>query len=512
VTEGAWDRRSGNRRVRVSFLLSLLLVAVPAAAFLASAPRFGGHDSYYFFLYADDLASSASDTSFARYFYFPGCYAFWRVVAMAAGRHYGAYQVTYALVGLANAALTAVVLRAAGSAAILAALGFCGYLAFGQRLELGFMTTEPLATLAALLGVGLWMACRRRGRERLGLVLLGAGYGFAVFSKQQGAFLAVGAAGLTPFLWERSRSWGRFLGDAATIVGTAITVFSLGMALDGGGIAAVEFGVKSAVDYESHGRLLANLVELALKAPLLFAALAGAVCLWPVAYVLRKRAEPAEAPLTLAVWGLGAVTATATLLQMTKRSQAHYALLTLPFAWMAIVPAAAWVLDGVGARFAAARSAAPAPRRVERLRVLAVLVAVSLMGAEAWALPRPLGPEVLGHERDAALCDGIQPGQRLLLLPSRENALHWACGTHARGTRWGYTFNGQERPDEYAEELAKPELTQVFVFNADQAHAYERAVFGKHDWSSFFTALAREGFRRVAEGDAGTLYRREERR
>ena len=86
--------------------LTLGLVAVPAGAFLFAAPHFGGYDSYFFFLYGDDLAKSESTTSFARYAYFPGGYAFWRAVAAAFGRDYATFQYVFAGVGLANAVLT----------------------------------------------------------------------------------------------------------------------------------------------------------------------------------------------------------------------------------------------------------------------------------------------------------------------------------------------------------------------------------------------------------------------
>ena len=499
---------NGSSFARAALLLCLPLVLLPAWTFIAAAPHFGGYDSYYFFLYANDLARSPSETSFARYSYFPGSYAFWRAVAMAAGRDFASYQRVFAAVGLANAALTGLIVRAAGGGALLAAGGFCGYLLFGQRLELGSMTSEPLATLASLLGVLVWVTFLRRGKTRLGLACLGAGYGLAVFTKQQGAFVAMGAIGLAPLLWDRSFSWRVALGDATTVVTTAVAVFVVAMGLDGGGAAAVKLGVATATNYESHGNLVANVVEIALKTPLLFAASAGAVCLWALAFVVSRRRPADHRAVLLHVWGLAATTVVVTLLQYTKRPYAHYALLTLPFALVTITLAGLWSFEGVLAFLGRVDEAGNSSRLANRLGVLAFVVVVSLVGIEAWALPRAPAAEVPPHERYASACEGIEPGQRLLLLPSRENALHWACGTHARGTRWGYTFNFQERPEEYIEELAKPQLAQVFVFKTDRAHSYEQEVAERHNWSGFFLALAQQGFRPVVEGDAGTLYRR----
>ena len=511
MTGSPEDRRVPSRFSRVSILLSVVIVIVPGAVFLVSAPRFGGSDSYFFLLYANDLAQSAAQTSFARYFYFPGSYAFWRIVAMAAGRDFLAYQIVFAVVALANAGLTAAIARASGIGAPLAALGFLGYLMFGQRLEIAEMTGEPFATLVALLGVWLWLVCRRRGRSRLGLALLGAGYGLAVFCKQQGAFIAMGAAGLLPCLWDEARSWSRLFRDTATIVASALTVFVLGMALDGGGVAAVKLGVTTAAAYQGHGGFVRNLIELASNAKVVSALLVGAVALGPIATATRKRRPSARAASDPAVWALGVATSATTLLPFAKRSYQHYALLTLPFALMAILAALAWALETIGGGLERAGRTASAARGVQETGIAAVLAIASLIGIEAWAWPRPLGVRVLPHEANRRLCDGIRPGERLLLLPSRENALHWACGTNARGTRWGYTFNFQERPEEYIEELAKPELSQVFVFKPDTGHGYEQEVFRSHDWSGFFAALERGGFRPVVERDAGILYRRESR-
>jgi hypothetical protein len=211
------------------------------------------------------------------------------------------------------------------------------------------------------------------------------------------------------------------------------------------------------------------------------------------------------------VWALGVATSATTLLPFAKRSYQHYALLTLPFALMAILAALAWAVETIGGGLERAGRTTSAARGVQVTGIAAVVAIASLIGIEAWAWPRPLGVRVLPHEAQRRLCDGIRPGERLLLLPSRENALHWACGTNARGTRWGYTFNFQERPEEYIEELAKPELSQVFVFRPDTGHGYEQEVFRSHDWSGFFAALERGGFRPVVERDAGILYRRESR-
>jgi len=191
-----------------------------------------------------------------------------------------------------------------------------------------------------------------------------------------------------------------------------------------------------------------------------------------------------------------------TLLQYTKRGYLHYALLTLPFALIAIASAASWCWGKLRASLD--------PRHVGPAAAAAVVAIAVPLWAEAWTLPAAPPPSALLHGRYLSMCTGIETGKRLLLLPSRENALHWACGTNARGTRWGYTFGFQERPNEYIEELAKPDLTQVFVFSADPCTHTSKEVAKRQDWSSFLAALERYGFTSVGKREAGTLYLRAE--
>ena len=492
-------------RHALSLICTVMLVAT-AWRLIALSSHFGGADSYYFILYGYDLAQSAADTSFARYCYFPGAYQFWRVVAMAAGRNFAAYQMVFAIVGLANAALTGLIVREAVGRASLAALSACAYVLVGWRLEIDGMTTEPLVTLAALSGILLWLQCERRGQRQLGLLCLGAGYGLAVLTKQQGAFLALGAVGLVPSLWRQSRGWRRMCVDAVVVVATSLGVFAAGMALDGGGLTAVRFGIGMAADYARDGSFVTHLTGVAHRVPVLWVALVGAIGLWCPAWRAARRTSSTDRSSSLQVWSLGAATALVTLLQFTKRGYAHYALLTLPFALMAIAPAAAWSWTRVCAYCGRARGPS-APWRVLLCVSIGVIVVVKGLALEASAERRmPALATTLPHERDAALCDRIRPGQRLLLLPSRDNALHWACGTTARGTRWGYTFNAQETPEDDIAELRKPELTQVFVFATRSDDAYGRQVFARHDWSSFFVALTQQGFQAVVESPAGVLY------
>jgi hypothetical protein len=485
-------------------LLCVLLLLVSTASLLAASRWFGGVDSYYFFLYGDDLTKSAAETSYARYFYFPGAYALWRAVAMVAGRDFAWYQRAFVCVSLANAALTGLVVQAAGGGLLLAAASFCGYLLLGQRMQLAEMTTEPLVTLAPLFGLWFWLMCERRGKSRLALACLGACYGLAVFVKQQGAFLVLGVVGLAPHLWRRSRPWHRGLSDMGTIVTTALVAFASAMELDGGGMAAVKYGLSTAAAYESQGSFIAHLTELLLRSPALLAAVV-ATCLWPVAFLLSRDRPSSGARLLLTVWATSGVTASITFLQFSRRNYPHYALLTLPFALMAIAMALRWSWEEARPSIATAEGAVNAPRRAAPgmcgLAVLGVLLA-----KQVWN-PAVGHAATLPHESYAPICKGIESGRRLLLLPSRENALHWACGTHARGTKWGYTFNFQERPEEYIDEL-KPELSQVFVFRNDRGASYEHEVFARHDWSGFFESLAREGFRPVVDTQRGTLYRR----
>jgi hypothetical protein len=493
-----------GRRSAISRLASSASGLLLVAACGLLAPRIagmGGYDGYYYLLYARDLSAGMHEGLQARYFYFPGAYHFWRLVFAVSDGSYAACQIAFALVGLANAALVLLTAYSAGCGMAVASLAAVSYLVIGQRLELEALTTEPIVTVPALLGLLAWVAAGRRGRPQLGLAALGAGLGLAVFVKQQGALLAAGVLGLLPGFSRDAQGLARAARGIAGTLAAAFAVWSAAMWLDGGGIPALRFALSSAVGYETQGQFLENLVPVWRNTPL--AALLGFAVIVGSAQAVQARSQGRRSvSVRLALLGICSFVAAATLLQFGKRGYGHYGLLTLPFVLLAAAAAASLLRERLSAII----------ERHEALSVQlgvaawAVLAGSMLYTAADWA--RHASLKLPQHDAYRPVCAALVKGERLLLLPSRENALHWACGTHAAGTAWGYTFNSHETPESYIEELHKPELRQVFVFRPGNPRSYEATTLSGERWQSFYAALREQGFIRTAVFDQGAVYRR----
>jgi hypothetical protein len=273
------------------------------------------------------------------------------------------------------------------------------------------------------------------------------------------------------------------------------------MWLDGGGVPALRLALGFALRYEPEGELLQNLAPIwrgtPLAALLCFAAIAGS------ALAMQPRGQGRSADsVRFALLGICFFAATATLVQFTKRGYLHYGLLTLPFALLAAAAAASLMRERLGAIVGRHATLSMAIGVAAWL----VLAALMLCAAADWARREPLAPPQ--HDAYRPVCSALDKGERLLLLPSRENALHWACGTHAAGTAGGYSWSFKETPEDYIEELRKPELRQVFVFRPASATSYEAKVLAGERWQPFFAALRERGFTRSADFTQGTVYRR----
>ncbi len=464
-------------------------------------PGMGSYDSYYYLLYARDLSAGMREGLQARYFYFPGAYHFWRLVFSVSDGSYSACQIAFALVGLVNAALVILSAYAAGCGMALAALAGASYLVIGQRLEFEALTTEPIVTAPALLGLLGWVAAERKARSGFGLAALGAGLGLGMFVKQQGVLLVAGLLGLRPGFSRDALGLARAARAIAGALAAALAVFSTAVWLDGGGIPAMRLAFESALRYEARGELLENLAPVWRDTPLAALLCFGAVS-WSVLAAPARGQSRGGISVRLAMLGICLFAAAATLLQFGKRGYAHYGLLTLPFVLLAAAAAVSALRERLSAMIER-NAAVSIPLGIAAWVALAASI---LYAADDWSRRNP--PKPPQHDAYRAVCVALDRGERLLLLPSRENALHWACGTHAAGTAGGYTFNFQETPESYIEELHKPELRQVFVFRPASPESYEAKILSAERWQPFYAALLEQGFIRAAVLDQGALYRR----
>ena len=511
VNEGGEGRAPAARpAVLVApFALAILgLAALALSLALQSRPFIGGVDFYYYILFARDLAGGRPDVPDVRYLYFPGVYTFWTTVLSLSDGSLASLQWAYAGLLLANAVAIGGILTSLTESRLGGALAASVYLLEAARVE-GFAgTTEPIATLPYLAGLWIWILLTKGGRNRLGLAALAAGLGLALYAKQQGGLLALGVLGLLPCALAAAAFPRYRPAQLAMIPLGAGAVFLCAMVVEGGGLEAVKAGLSFARDYHAQGDWLAHVQRVWSQTQPVSGMFLLASLLWPVLLVVRAQAEPVFVPV-LATLGLSVFSTWGGLIQFSKRGYLHYALLPLPSAIIA-VGLALYLAARLFHQHAGVR---PWWGVISMAAGTASLCWVSWTGAalanEAFSLvaspTRWTTQEDLGGAL-TPLCARVEPGSDLLLIPPRENRVHWYCRTRSVERR---TYDKWERadPGQYVSDLALPFVKSVFVFSGNYG-PFEKRYFERGDWNPLFVEMERLGFRQVFASGLGRLFRR----
>lgn len=500
------------------FLRKLLLGMIAAATIMAGAlavqltivarPFIGGLDFYYYIVTARDLVQGAPDVSPLRYFYFPGVYSFWKAVFSVSDGSLASLQWAYVAVLWANAVLVGVILATLTRLWQAGALAASAYLFEASRIE-GFAgCTEPIAALPFLIGFWLWLVLDRRGKVRAGLMALASGFGLALYVKQQGGLLALGAIGLLPALTrdDPQRRYGAL--DVLILPAGSAAVFLCAIALEGGGIAAVKTGLLAAYGYLPHGSWFDHLARVyGATRPIADLLLAGCA-VWTVMAVMRERG-PAVSDAVMLALGLAVFSALGSLLQFWKRSYLHYTMLLLPSAIIAAGLAIYLVSEWLRRH---ARAAARFPSPVLVLG-FAALVGVTVTGTaefireSAAQLASPTQWTTKEQVRGLTpLCAAVSAGDGLLLIPPLENRVHWYCRTRPVDLKFINSWD-PTGPDPYIPLLSEPSLKYVFVYSENNS-GYDKWYFQGGDWSRFFEAMDRLGFRQTESFKQGRLFQR----
>jgi hypothetical protein len=492
------------------FALAILgLAALVASLVLQSRPFIGGVDFYYYVLFARDLAAGWPDVSDARYVYFPGVYTFWATVLSLSDGSLASLQWAYVGLLLANGIVIGCILASLTKSWLGGVLAASVYLLAAGRVGAGEGTTEPIATLPYLAGVWLWILLSRGGRKMPGIVALASGFGLALYAKQQGGLLALGALGLLPCALAVGAFPKYKPAQLALIPLGAGAVFLCAMGVEGGGLDAVKAGLAFARGYPAQGDWLGHVQQIwSLTQPISGMFLLASL-LWPVLLVVRAQAEPVSVPV-LATLGLSIFSTWGGLIQFSKRGYLHYALLPLPSAiiasGLALYVVARWFHQQTGDR--------PWLDGAVLALGTAALFWVSWAGTalaneaiRAVVLPTRWTTQQDRGKVFAPLCKHVQPGTDLLLIPPRENRVHWFCRT--RSVSWKVKQDWEPTdPARYLPTLASPEVRQVFVF-AKSYGEFEKRFLEQGDWSSVFREMERSGFRQVFGSDLGRLFRKE---
>lgn len=491
------------------FIVGAAAIAVLAVSFwVTTRPFIGGVDFYYYVLTARDLANGAAVPA-GRYFYLPGVFSFWRTVFMVSDGSLSALQWAYLAVLFANAFLIGGILTTLTRSWPAGGTGAALYLFVAGRIE-GFAgITEPIATVPFLLGLWLWVLMRGDQASHAGLLALAAGFGLAFYAKQQGGLLALGVVGLLPALWSSDPSERYRISHLAILPFGAIGVFLVAMALEGGGLAAVWTALLAVRDYQAQGSWVEHVNRVfELTQPVSNFFLSSCIA-WAVLTFFHNRVPIVSNSLLLTL-GIAIFATLGCLIQFTKRGYLHYAMLLLPSALIAAGLGLYAVIKLLG------WSARVWRRPAVPLVMLGTAVFLWTNSAGATALVRDTSAMAtastrwLTHEdigrTFTPLCSRVGPGTDLLLIPPRENQIHWFCRTQPVDTK---IKNSWESPDprNYRPVLASPAVRNVFVLSPNYG-AFEKWYFETGDWRHFPQELGELGFHETFRFDVGTLYQK----
>jgi hypothetical protein len=432
-------------------LFALVLALVTAVGYLLTMHgSVGDVDLFYFLCYARDM-NLGHQIPENIYSYFPGIYTFWRSAILVSGEslpameawHLGLVALNCFLVGLLLWRLT----RCLPAALFAAAWTLLLYSRF-QGLD---GTSEPLATLPLLAALCYWNGKPLRGRDGLlGCLVLGAGFGLALYGKQQAGLLSLGAVML--LIESLGSSRRHDLRILAALPLCALATLLLAILGEGEGLVPLWKGLSAVAGYGQEGSWLHNIyVQVRRDETAILAALftAAVLCWWG----LQRRTSEDAGQRQLSVAGMLAISGLATLLQLRSRAFHHYMLLAVPC--LVVSSTLAW-------RYLWSRRTGSWRTRKGACLALLLLPLVPFLvdsGIDesflAGRLPLPVERviPIRWHQREELRDDleqlrrQLPPGASILLVPARHNSIHFLLGTSSAASS-GYHFQLREYNDE----------------------------------------------------------------
>jgi len=504
---GTSDPAENHGRVsyeRVLIGVALALIVVFSARYLFVATRLvEGVDFFFYVCVARDYLGSSD----AKYGYFPGGYRFWEAAMALFGDELPTLQRVFSGVLAANALLVAIVLATSWRSLAAATLGALWYLVLASRFEGLYGTTEPIATLFALIGLLAWGGRPLRGVAGWWRAIsFGAMLGLATWTKQPAGLLSLGAAALVlslPFARDERR---HDLGQLTAIPVAAAVVLVGALLLEGKGLLPVRVGLGLPARYESIGSFAANVQAMLLAMGSAQWVTLIALVAWAASLAIRSLRSMHSEPWA-AIVAFCWLASLASLAQFEKRPYLHYALLAAPFVAIAVVGMTFGML-----RFVKARWPRASPFAATAFAGILFVPAIGPTGGPLQIWPLTWNPRVAHgipwHESaDVAsdlreLATLVRPGDELLVLPPRHLAVHfllrnWSA-SNARG--WG---------DADVSDVITPTLDAVVTLHPRVLDETDVETCKSMRCGSAAALLPERGFRKVAELKAMTLWRRE---
>jgi hypothetical protein len=485
---------------------AVISICVSLYLFLTLAPFIHGVDFYYYTLISRDLAAGEIDITPARYWYFPGFYSFWRLIIAVTPGDVPSLQWAFSGVLSLNAFLIGLVaweLIGVWQLAVFAG----SFYPFQAFLLEGFSgTAEPVVTLPFLIGLWVWARLLNRGHGISASAALGAGLGLAIFVKQQGILLSLGILGLLPATrFFKGTALGR-IAPLMVIPITASTVFLCAMAVEGGGLSALKTGLSFAKDYPADWLLTENLSRVAALTGPLTILFAASIALWIYCLAVARDTSLAQ-PSTVASLGICIVSAVSGTFQFATRGYLHYALLSLPSTIIAVtigIGIMARKFQGRGTKKASLYTAVVAGGLL--ILTGSTIPQFTRLLSEALAtLPKQL-PLTSLSENYRPICTHVPTGSALLLVPPRNNGVHWLCGTKSVAWKVRLDWTPPSK-DDYLRVLTSNAITYVFMF-AEATGAYEEGFLRAIDAKGLRDDMIRMGYREVVTIPAGVLFQK----
>lgn len=458
------------------------LIGISIVWLIKLYPYVGGVDFYCYLLTARDILLDPEFSSFDRYFYFPGVYQYWKSIVVLTGLKIELIQISYIMITTASMWLVYQIVKNRTNDKRIGSISVLLFLYLLLKSEWAEACSELILVFAFLLSCVLVDLIKNIKYEFVFIFILGVLGAFIVFIKQQGLFLVPAL-----YFYSVTRlTVRRFFGTGIVfLLSFAMTIILLFIA-EGGGIPALIKGLNSARIYESQNSFFENAFGYLFQIRFMFILILS-VCM--IGFICMKRGIVRFQDLDWKMIFISSLAIVAPLYQFKYRGYYHYGILILPGLILLSASVANWWYTKLSTK-------------VQNFVFLTSILAIFICCSNFFYKVEARGQTYL-TQRGEILSD-ICPlivGNRLLLVPSRENIVFWICNKRAGTPSLGYGWP-ERSADSYASYLSQKDLRSVLIV-PEGVGGYGSTVLSSTEWRVFFNKLSALGFvyRKTAFGD-----------
>lgn len=456
----------------------------------------GGPDFLYSILYGRDLSLSKTHASYG---YFPGVQKFWSFCISIVGADINILQRAYVIVLLLSV-LVFVLNMFQITRNIIASVVFGWfYVALLFILEGMGGVLEPFSILLVMTGYLLYQCTFLKKYYHLNAVVMIVFLAMTAFTKQQSLVFVV-ASFLLPY--QKIKFLHEVKIKNLLVPFGSILVFYVFFLIDGEGLNGILVRLNEIKTYTKHGSFLFNLQNV-------FKAMSPVLYIYFILSLLTVKAlwshdafqKYAIDIRRIAFWLVSGV---GFLYQFTARGYLHYGIYFIPCILFPLAIQWRMITDWLTLKYT---------KRLACQVMPFVLLVISVVTIGKWSVFRQSFdnssvPKIVTEIDEVSGACRFLIAERVLLLPPRGNAFHWACGTIPFDSHFGYSWI-EESADYYRKLLKKSEAKDVFLFDVSFG-PFERELLTRADWKNISSELEKEGFTLTFENKAGKLYQRQQ--